>query len=1010
MKFVNKSSGAISIFLCIIMMANILLASVLIEGTRMKRAESQMQEALENSVSSTLAGYQSTLKNLFGVFAIAENDRESLKNEVENYLNNTLMTELGVSKEALDNDNLKFLKGLFTNNGDFENANFVNLYDYKIENVEVTQIHNLTENKILKQQILEFMKYRAPKIMAEGFLDKITSFKDLGEQSKTMSSKTKLDKELNIICEYQKNLSECIKEVNKFNTADDKDYKVKNYMQSEIKEYRGLICERILLEKKINSKKSKLKHDEITKINKEIKSNNNKANKIKTGILQNAKSYVEHNKDSIEALDNIREYSKTALDKINRILRNDLKDDNSDFAKSIRNEVQITKSRIDNKRLSEIENRTEKNIKALDDFENILRNADQTKILESQITSGDKKKICSFVEKEIKYSEITGDIKKYEGTCNGCKIEYFESEKTEKTKTDDDPRDNAADVVKNEITNKKVSKNSKSKLSDKDLVSKTKKADAKEIAKTTKELDKKDNSYIRDLINRNKIFNPSSDSISDILGIPADSADISSKDNSNSSEKANKIIDGVEFSEDKSEGFSENGLDFVANLGSLIKKSLLNIRDNLYINEYIMGSFKNSLTNKKIKGAVTERDLRDNIKNSRKTFFKTSEVEYVLSGNKDEKFNEYSIKAEILLIRFALNTLYIYMDAQKNSIALEAATVIAGWTGFGVPIVQTLIMLAWAMAESVVDVNNIMNGQKVPLYKTKNTWVLSETSMIKAFMGEAVEKASEVAKNAVDLGIDKATDVSKTMIKRAEELIKSKIKIAVDSAFKPLENIINNAGEKADELFVNTADSIEKTLKKDSSTMNRIEAEIYNCAGKKFGDVKESLKEKLIKMPKEKALEYLYDTKQKICSGIYKKISSFVSKLKKEIDDVSKKSKDKIDEYIEKAFGKTAKAENNSTFKSCILSLDYKDYLRIFLLTKSEDTKLDRIEDLIQLNMRKETGFKKFKLMNYNTCMRIEANVSYKFMFAPVSFVKTSSSSDSISRHLLKSVIYKGYY
>jgi len=45
-----------------------------------------------------------------------------------------------------------------------------------------------------------------------------------------------------------------------------------------------------------------------------------------------------------------------------------------------------------------------------------------------------------------------------------------------------------------------------------------------------------------------------------------------------------------------------------------------------------------------------------------------------------------------------LNVIAIYTDPTKFNAALEVATVVAGWTGgVGVPIVHTLIMMAWAM-------------------------------------------------------------------------------------------------------------------------------------------------------------------------------------------------------------------------------------------------------------------------------------------------------------------------
>jgi len=71
-----------------------------------------------------------------------------------------------------------------------------------------------------------------------------------------------------------------------------------------------------------------------------------------------------------------------------------------------------------------------------------------------------------------------------------------------------------------------------------------------------------------------------------------------------------------------------------------------------------------------------------------------------------------------------LNVIAIYTDPTKFNAALEVATVVAGWTGgVGVPIVHTLIMMAWAMAESLFDVYLLLKGESIAIFKTRNTWI-----------------------------------------------------------------------------------------------------------------------------------------------------------------------------------------------------------------------------------------------------------------------------------------------
>lgn len=79
-----------------------------------------------------------------------------------------------------------------------------------------------------------------------------------------------------------------------------------------------------------------------------------------------------------------------------------------------------------------------------------------------------------------------------------------------------------------------------------------------------------------------------------------------------------------------------------------------------------------------------------------------------------------------------------------NALTFEWATVIAGWTVFGVPIVQTVLKIALALAESAYDLNQLCLGKSVPLYKSSTTWAMSPQGMI----GIAKDAAAELIENA----------------------------------------------------------------------------------------------------------------------------------------------------------------------------------------------------------------------------------------------------------------------
>jgi len=90
------------------------------------------------------------------------------------------------------------------------------------------------------------------------------------------------------------------------------------------------------------------------------------------------------------------------------------------------------------------------------------------------------------------------------------------------------------------------------------------------------------------------------------------------------------------------------------------------------------------------------------------------------------------------------------------------------------------------------------------------------------------------------------------------------------------------------------------------------------------------------------------------------------------------------------------------------LYFNYHDYLRLFLLTVSDDTKLSRIEDLIQLNICNAMGSDDFRMSECHTCVRIEAEVSMKYLFITQPFIRNELKTGD-GRYIYKVLLYEGY-
>ncbi len=222
MRALEKTKGAISIFLAIILVAMIMLTGVLVDGARISTGKSQAQSALNTALMSELAVYDKTLKEEYGLFALYENDPEKLGSMVLDSLNKMLMT-----KEEKEKLGWKML----------------DLYGYQVESIEITPMYSLAENEVIRDQIVEYMKYRAPKQLAEEFLEKIFSISKVGRQSAIIKLSLNFEKDLTKMHEEKLGLSDNVMCSNTFNYG--------KGLNKLLNEYIDLLAEKTRLEKQI---------------------------------------------------------------------------------------------------------------------------------------------------------------------------------------------------------------------------------------------------------------------------------------------------------------------------------------------------------------------------------------------------------------------------------------------------------------------------------------------------------------------------------------------------------------------------------------------------------------------------------------------------------------------------------------------------------------------------------------------------------------------------------------
>ena len=173
------------------------------------------------------------------------------------------------------------------------------------------------------------------------------------------------------------------------------------------------------------------------------------------------------------------------------------------------------------------------------------------------------------------------------------------------------------------------------------------------------------------------------------------------------------LFSGVEIGGGIIEISSENERE----LPETIPQSSLEQR--ILMNEYLLGLFSSydELCPRKI-------DPFDRMEDTRQI---KGEVEYLISGIKDERESISMVRLKVMAIREIANLVSIVTDSNKiKQITTAIAAIPQPWrsVAFGVS------LIAWGSAESYVDVNQLMKGEGFYYLKTDEEWHLDFQSLL----------------------------------------------------------------------------------------------------------------------------------------------------------------------------------------------------------------------------------------------------------------------------------------
>ena len=210
--FFRKTQGAISIFLVLILVPMLTVTSVLIDASRVELARGLLASAGDSALNSALTQYDSKLKEMYGLMATSQNI-DTLLSELDSYYQESIVSA-GLSKE----DAQIFSAGLIGSLGSLSSSenvsDFLNLSFVPGEFSAVkTPNTSLIEPQLMRAQIVNFMKYRAPINTGLGLLGSLQSFVNLSKETDLVDKRTEYYKKEQSVLE---NLKESWKHINNY--------------------------------------------------------------------------------------------------------------------------------------------------------------------------------------------------------------------------------------------------------------------------------------------------------------------------------------------------------------------------------------------------------------------------------------------------------------------------------------------------------------------------------------------------------------------------------------------------------------------------------------------------------------------------------------------------------------------------------------------------------------------------------------------------------------------------
>lgn len=687
MKKNNLIKGSISIFLIITFVANYLLAALLVDATRVHAVKTEVQAAAEIATQNILTRYDEYLYELYGLFAVTDMDQNKIASSVKDYIDQ--MVCLGVGEDS--SLGKAMAQSVFFDAGIDEAWK-----PYELD-LKVTAGSNVTlaSNDVLKSQILDQMKFRAPVQIADSFLDFLDTVNELEDTKKAVEEKTESDEKLQDCLD---SLEEAEKKAKKIKN------KVINYtlQPTELSEKPKSASTATKFVKTLENMDKRLGNIKVSSAT----DLDNAVNSARRDFISGLNKVSDNAKNLCGALNSLSSTFSSVKEKFRNMINKDLVPAR-DAAANDSSLNSNTREAMKNAYQADINNAQE-HIKKIDGYisaiDKILEPLNDLNGYSFSATSRRNEVRATYNKLDELIESIKEEGKKEEYNYSLKEIVKKDEFSIKKAFWQDEQYTDCAGFF--EFSNRKLQK-ALNAVNGFNIGSNADKKVNESVPKNGPKFDEDKKGE--------------KDRLSDI---PADAV-VKDENKDKNDKKDGADDDGADTlksSYGKSNASSEMDNIF-SKLTDMLSELGTDIRDNLYIDEYIMTYFRSYVHHyKMVKDSTVGKDGYDKVispKYGQDQYIKlettAAELEYILIGSTDTSANLAGVYGEILLWRMALNTLSVFMTPEIYQSIIE----ISSAAGMFAPLVVLGLVLVTAATQSALDTQAIMSGKEVSVVRTE---------------------------------------------------------------------------------------------------------------------------------------------------------------------------------------------------------------------------------------------------------------------------------------------------